>query len=101
MLVAMRQGGGHLAEERGGLGLREVPVITCLAAAGLSHSTQDLPCGTQAHLLCGTRDLSSPDQGLNPRPLHCKGDSEPLDHQEVPTTAALNHTRRFLSTATV
>ena len=25
-----------------------------------------------------------PDQGLNPYPLHCKADSEPLDHQEGP-----------------
>ena len=25
-----------------------------------------------------------PDQGLNPRPLHCKPDSQPLDHQGSP-----------------
>ena len=32
---------------------------------------------------------SFPDQGSNPRPLHWKADSEPLDHQEVPQCGIL------------
>ena len=31
-----------------------------------------------------------PDQGCNPSPLHCKMDSQPLDHQGSPLSQDLN-----------
>ena len=38
-------------------------------------------CGLSCPAACGSQ---FPDQGLNLRPLHCKADSLPLDHQRSP-----------------
>lgn len=40
----------------------------------------------------GMRDLSSPDQGLNPQALHWKAKSSPLDHQGGPPPSQFGDT---------
>ena len=44
----------------------------------------------RAQLPHGMWDLSSPDQGSNPCPLHWKVDSLPLDHQGNPSLFLLD-----------
>ena len=69
-----------------------------LVVSGLNHGTWHLHCVTWDLLLWRTdsrvvacrRNCSMacgilvPDQGLNPRSLHCRVDSQPLDHQGSP-----------------
>ena len=58
--------------------------------AGSSVLRRRLSCGAQAQWLqleglvaLGHEGSSFPDQGLGQRSLHCKTDSQPLDHREV------------------
>ena len=47
--------------------------------------------GLSSPTACGI----APDQGLNPRPLYCKADSLPLDHQGSPKCLPLRESSRW------
>lgn len=85
-------------------------LFICLVASGLSCGTQIFMasreifhCDAQTPLVvthrlssCGSGSVASrqveyqcPDQGSNPRPLHCQVASSPLDHQGSPLTAVV------------
>ena len=66
-----------------------------LAASSLSCSTWDLPCVMWDFLslhmgLVGAQHVGSwlPDQGSNPHPVHCREDSQLLNHQGSPKWSA-------------
>ena len=54
--------------------------VFCCRTCTLEHSEFS---SCSAGLSCSTACRIFPDQGLNPCPLHCQGDSYPLYHQEA------------------
>ena len=69
--------------------------LTCISGISCYDAQTDSSCRplapehacslVVAHgLFCSKDSWMFPNQGLNPRPLHCKADSYPLDHQGSP-----------------
>ena len=61
---------------------RPLTVVASLVAEHRLQTRRLSSCGSRAQLPCGMWDLPRP--GLEPVPLHCQADSQPLCHQGSP-----------------